>query len=362
MEQLLLRERIILDTRNISSHIKNKRILVTGAAGSIGRELVKHILSYGPASLCLVDRSEQDMFILTNELGKYKHIQFELIDITNKEALERLLAQIKPQIIFHTAAYKHVPLLECQPHAAVENNTFATQTLADLSVVYGVEKFIFISTDKAVNPESVMGITKRLSELYLLRLNEEQSATWFIMTRFGNVLGSAGSVYSTFKEQIRNGGPVTVTHPEVSRYLITCYEASQLVLEAASAGRGGEIFLLDMGKPVPILDLAKRMITLYASGKNIEIKFTGLRKGEKLHEELVYEDEVIFTTDQANVQIARQKSVLQFNIREKLTILRNTMKDKNKDQLLLILKNILTDDSGKSNAATEVTSGISTIH
>jgi len=362
MEQLLLRERTTLDTRNIGRYIKDKRILVTGAAGSIGGELVKHILGYEPAMLCLADRSEQGMFNLSNEMGKYKHIQYELIDITNKEALERLLAQIKPQIIFHTAAYKHVPLLECQPHAAVENNTFATQILADLSIVYGVEKFIFISTDKAVNPENVMGITKRLSELYLLHLNDEQFTTRFIITRFGNVLGSAGSVYSTFEEQIRNDGPVTVTHPEVTRYLITCNEASQLVLEAASTGRGGEIFLLDMGEPVPILDLAKKMITLYTPGKTIEIEFTGLRKGEKLHEELVYEYEVVFTTDQPKVHIARQKSVLQFNIREKLITLKNTLKAKNKDQLSLILKNILSENPGKLHAAAEITSEISTIH
>ncbi|TDE10041.1 SDR family NAD(P)-dependent oxidoreductase [Dyadobacter psychrotolerans] len=362
MERLLIRERIILDTKNISKHIKDKRILVTGAAGSIGRELVRHILSYDPASLCLVDQSELGMFNLMSELGKQDHIQYELMDITNKETLERLISQIKPQIIFHTAAYKHVPLLESQPHAAVENNTFATHALADLSVVYGVEQFIFISTDKAVNPENVMGITKRLSELYLQRINEEQSVTRFIITRFGNVMGSTGSVCFTFVEQILDGGPVTVTHPQVSRYLITRYEASQLVLEAAAVGLGGEIFLFDMGKRVSILDLANRMIKRYAMGKNIEIKFTGLREGEKLHEELVYKDEEVFTTSQPKLRIAKQKPGLQFNIRDKIGALKNAMKDKNKDQLLLILKNLLKDDNEKAEIVTDVISSVSTTH
>jgi FlaA1/EpsC-like NDP-sugar epimerase len=341
MEQLLLRESIILDTKNISQYISNKRILVTGAAGSIGRELVRQLLRYHPAKLCLVDQSELGMHNLISEFGKQDAIRYELMDITKRDWLQTVLSQVKPQLVFHTAAYKHVPLLESQPRPAIENNILGTQLLADLCISYQIEKFIFISTDKAVNPINVLGITKRLSELYLRQLNEEQSVTRFISTRFGNVLGSAGSVYFTFREQIRRGGPVTVTHPDVSRYLITRQEASQLVLEAAAAGEGGEVFLFDMGDPVSILDLAKRVINCYAGGKHIGIAFTGLREGEKLHEELTYEQEDIYLTNQSKLRIARQRPNVRFNAREQITMLRNAVLHNNQEQLLLILKNIL---------------------
>lgn len=311
IEDLLERKPIELDTKAIKNQIKKNTIFITGAAGSIGGEIAYQVAAYKPYELVLIDQAETPMFDLGNKLKKeFPQIKMKCIlaDIRNFTRMEEIFEQYQPQIVYHAAAYKHVPLMELNPVEAVATNVFGTKNLADLSIKYMVDKFVMISTDKAVNPSNVMGASKRIAEIYVQGLNAQSHLhhTRFITTRFGNVLGSNGSVVPIFKNQIAQGGPITVTHPEIIRYFMTIREACQLVLEAGTMGRGGEIFIFDMGQPVKIVDLAMKMIRL--SGlepfKDIDIKFSGLRPGEKLYEELLNDSATTHPTYNEKIMIA----------------------------------------------------------
>ncbi|HBS86137.1 MAG: polysaccharide biosynthesis protein [Bacteroidetes bacterium GWF2_38_335] len=308
IEDLLGREPIHLSEENIRKKILNKTILVTGAAGSIGSEIVRQITNYKPKKLILFDQAESPLYEIEMELSEiHKFNEFEVIigDVTNQNALEKVFAENNIEMVFHAAAYKHVPMMEKFPGEAVRTNVMGTKIIADLSVKYKVKRFVMISTDKAVNPTSVMGASKRIAEIYCQSLNSSEG-TKFITTRFGNVLGSNGSVIPRFKKQIEEGGPLTITHPEITRYFMTIPEACQLVLEASTIGQGGEIFIFDMGQSVKILDLAKNMVKLsgLTLGKDIHITFTGLRPGEKLYEELLNDRENTIPTPHEKIMIA----------------------------------------------------------
>jgi FlaA1/EpsC-like NDP-sugar epimerase len=309
IEDLLSRDPIVLDENAISTQLEGMTVLVTGAAGSIGSEIVRQIKNYSVKRIILLDQAETPMYNLEMELMescRNKRCEIIIGDITSKERMEKIFTDFRPDIVYHAAAYKHVPMMESNPLEAIRNNVFGTRNLADLANKYGVLKFVFISTDKAVNPTNVMGASKRIAEMYIQALNK-QSDTSFITTRFGNVLGSNGSVIPLFKRQIESGGPVTVTHPEVTRFFMTIPEACQLVLEASSIGRGGEIFVFDMGKPVKVADLAKNMIRLagFEPEVDIQIKYVGLRPGEKLYEELLHQSEDDIPTHHPKIMIAR---------------------------------------------------------
>ncbi|MGM9737732.1 MAG: polysaccharide biosynthesis protein [Candidatus Cryptobacteroides sp.] len=313
IDDLLPREKIEVDMDAIGALLKGRRILITGAAGSIGSEMVRQVAVYHPAEMILIDQAETPMhdirMMMANE---FPDISTKTIvtSITNKEHMERLFSGHRPEYVFHAAAYKHVPMMEDNPAIAVQNNIYGTRVIADLAVKYGTRKFVMISTDKAVNPTNVMGCSKRICEIYCQSLNQAiqegkvKGVTQFVTTRFGNVLGSNGSVIPIFKEQIRNGGPVTVTHPDIIRYFMLIPEACKLVLEAGTMGKGGEIFVFDMGNPVKIVDLAKRMIAL-SGAKNVEIKFTGLRDGEKLYEEVLNDKEGTIPTSNPKIMVAK---------------------------------------------------------
>jgi FlaA1/EpsC-like NDP-sugar epimerase len=309
IEDLLGREPIEIETSKIARQVNNKTILITGAAGSIGSELVRQLFKYNPKKLVLLDIAESPLYELDNELKTdVNKIPYEIVigDVRNKARMKRVFDYFKPELVFHAAAYKHVPLMEDNPAESVLTNVFGTKITADLALEYGVEKFVLISTDKAVNPTNVMGATKRMAELYVQTLNQENK-TKYIVTRFGNVLGSNGSVIPLFKKQIERGGPITVTHPEITRYFMTIPEACQLVLQAATNGQGGEVFVFDMGESVKIVDLAKKMIKLSGLelGKDIQIVFTGLRPGEKLYEELLADKENTLPTPHKKIMIAK---------------------------------------------------------
>ena len=309
IEDLLGRKPIVLDEAKISGELKGKVILVTGAAGSIGSGMVLQIAKYEPSVLILLDQAESPLYDLQNELlYKFPNFKFEVVvgDIRNFERMNRVFDYFKPQYVFHAAAYKHVPLMENNPSEAIFTNVRGTKNLVDLSVQYNVEKFVMISTDKAVNPTNVMGASKRIAEIYAQAANEN-SVTKFITTRFGNVLGSNGSVIPLFQRQIEQGGPITLTDERITRFFMTIPEACQLVLEAGAMGDGGEIFVFDMGESVKIIDLAKKMIKLSGLeiGKDIEIKITGLRPGEKLYEELLAAEENTLPTHHPQILKAR---------------------------------------------------------
>lgn len=308
LEDLLGRDPVDLNSDKIRAMLEGKRIVVTGAGGSIGRELVWQILSYAPARLICVDHSEGAVFELQQMLReshqKLEPVETRVLDIGGREAAARLFRETVPDVVFHAAAHKHVSLMESQPAQAVKNNFFATTRLVQAAGEASVERFILVSTDKAINPTSVMGATKRLAELALLRQQAAPgNTTKFMAVRFGNVLGSSGSVIPIFRRQIAAGGPVTVTHPEVNRFFMTADEAVGLVLQSGTLGRGGEIFVLDMGDPVKILDVAKQMIALsgYREGEDIEIRFTGLKPGEKLFEEVRHLSERLYPTEHPRV-------------------------------------------------------------
>ena len=313
IEDLLPREKIEVDMNAIGKLLTGKRILITGAAGSIGSEMVRQVAKFDPSEMTLIDQAETPMhnirMMMAHDFG---HISNRTIvtSITNKEHMERIFAAYKPEYVFHAAAYKHVPMMEDDPAIAVQNNIYGTRVIADLAVKYGTKKFVMISTDKAVNPTNVMGCSKRICEIYCQSLNQAiaegkvQGITQFVTTRFGNVLGSNGSVIPIFKEQIRAGGPVTVTHPDIIRYFMLIPEACKLVLEAGTMGKGGEIFVFDMGQPVKIVDLAKRMISL-SGARNVEIEFTGLRDGEKLYEEVLNDKEGTLPTVNPKIMVAK---------------------------------------------------------
>jgi FlaA1/EpsC-like NDP-sugar epimerase len=311
IEDLLGRKPIVLDRKKVDDAIKNRVILVTGAAGSIGSGLVRQLLNHRPDKIVLLDQAESPVYDFQQELlgiPKTCGIEFVIVDITDFSRMDQLFNTFKPNIVFHAAAYKHVPLMEENPLEAVKNNVLGTKNLVDLSDKYSVEKFVMISTDKAVNPTNVMGASKRIAEIYAQKINEN-SNTQFVTTRFGNVLGSNGSVIPLFKKQIEAGGPITVTHPDVTRFFMTIPEACLLVLEAGAMGNGGEIFVFDMGESVKIIDLAEKMIKL--SGlevdRDILIQITGLRPGEKLYEELLANEENTLPT--YHPQILRAKSI-----------------------------------------------------
>ena len=311
IEDLLQREPIEVDIHKIASHLEGKRVMITGAAGSIGSEIMRQVASFNPYKLILIDQAETPLHDIRLELqDRWRDIDAETIvaDISNQTRIEAIFREFKPQYIFHAAAYKHVPMMEDNVSESIQANVAGTRILADLAVKYAAEKFVMISTDKAVNPTNVMGCSKRICEIYVQSLAKKlqkdgNNTVQFITTRFGNVLGSNGSVIPRFRDQIQRGGPVTMTHPEIIRYFMTIPEACRLVLEAGSMGNGGEIYIFDMGKPVKIVDLAKRMISL--SGRtDVKIEFTGLRHGEKLYEELLNIKELTKPTYHEKIMIA----------------------------------------------------------
>lgn len=309
IEDLLGRDPIQIDLDKIKSILSSKSILVTGAAGSIGSELVRQIVKFAPSKLILLDQAESPLYDLEMELADYSKNQlaeFVIGDIRNLQRLENVFRTFTPDLVFHAAAYKHVPLMEDNPSEALLTNVVGTKNVADLAVKYKVKEFVMVSTDKAVNPTNVMGASKRIAEMYIQSLNA-LSETKFITTRFGNVLGSNGSVIPRFKKQIEKGGPITITHPEITRYFMTIPEACQLVLEASATGKGGEIFIFDMGNSVKIVDLAHKMIRLsgLTLDKDIQIVYTGLRPGEKLFEELLNVKENTLKTHHSQLLIAK---------------------------------------------------------
>lgn len=320
IEDLLPRDKIEVDMDAIETMLKGKRILITGAAGSIGSEMARQVAKFSPSELILIDQAETPMHDVRLYMAKnHKDLKCETIvtSICKQERMEKIFAEHKPEYVFHAAAYKHVPMMEDNPAEAVQNNVYGTRVIADLAVKYGTKKFVMISTDKAVNPTNVMGCSKRICEVYCQALNahlrnkekenpsgQEGVGCQFVTTRFGNVLGSNGSVIPIFKEQIKNGGPVMVTHPEIIRYFMLIPEACRLVLEAGTMGKGGEIFVFDMGEPVKIMDLAKRMIKL-SGAKDVKIEFSGLRDGEKLFEELLATKENTKPTVHPKIMVAQ---------------------------------------------------------
>ena len=312
VEDLLPREKIEVDMKRVGEMLTGKRILITGAAGSIGGEMVRQIASYNPSEMVLVDQAETPMHDLRIFLAKeYPEVKSHTIvtNICNQIRMEELFKECRPEYVFHAAAYKHVPMMEDNPSESVQNNIYGTRVVADLAVKYGADKFVMISTDKAVNPTNVMGCSKRICEIYVQSLDKAikdgkvKGNTQFITTRFGNVLGSNGSVIPIFREQIKAGGPVTVTHPDIIRYFMSIPEACKLVLEAGTMGNGGEIYIFDMGEPVRIADMAKRMIKL-SGAKNVKIVYSGLRYGEKLYEELLSDMEKTKPTHHPKIRIA----------------------------------------------------------
>jgi len=309
LNDLLGREAICLDEEQVGSYLRGKRVLITGAGGSIGSELCRQVVKFKPKALILFDNAETPLFRIEQELEKKKlHLKIVPVigDVRNRSRVDVIFAEHRPEVVFHAAAYKHVPMMERNPAEAVNCNVSGTRIVADAADRYGISKFVMISTDKAVRPTNVMGASKRVAELYVQALNPH-SKTAFVTTRFGNVLGSNGSVIPTFKEQIAEGGPVTVTHPDVTRFFMTIPEATQLVLQAGSMGQGGEIYLFDMGQPVKIRFLAEEMIRLsgYRPHEDIVISYTGLRPGEKLYEELLLDDEGVLPTSHQKICIAQ---------------------------------------------------------
>jgi FlaA1/EpsC-like NDP-sugar epimerase len=353
IEDLLGREAIHLDNPNLFKELEEKVIMVTGAAGSIGSELARQIVHYKPRKVILIDQSETGIYELQHELKwaePISEIHYHIGDITNEERMRNLLYMYHPQVIYHAAAYKHVPLMEGNPCEAVNCNVYGTKLMADLAVSFKVEKFVLISTDKAVNPTNVMGASKRIAEMYVQSLHDHinengYNNTKFITTRFGNVLGSNGSVIPLFKEQIEKGGPVTVTHPDVMRYFMTISEAVQLVIDAGAMGSGGEIFIFDMGKSVKIIDLARKMIKLSGLEPDIDIqiKLIGLREGEKLYEELLNDKENTMPTYHKKILIANVRKVVYESITMQVGTLLSLLAQKDENKLVEQMKRMVPE-------------------
>lgn len=356
IEDLLQRNPIEIDIHKVASHLEGKRVMITGAAGSIGSEIMRQVASFNPYKLILVDQAETPLHDIRLELqDRWRDIDAETIiaDISNATRMEDIFREFKPQYIFHAAAYKHVPMMEDNVSESIQVNVFGTRTVADLAVKYGAEKFVMISTDKAVNPTNVMGCSKRICEIYVQSLakklqKEGGHATQFITTRFGNVLGSNGSVIPRFRDQIQRGGPVTVTHPEIIRYFMTIPEACRLVLEAGSMGNGGEIYIFDMGKPVKIVDLAKRMISL--SGRtDVKIEFTGLRHGEKLYEELLNVKELTKPTYHEKIMIATVREYDYDEVKERIQNLIDVSYTYDQMKIVAAMKDIVPEFVSKNS-------------
>ena len=350
IEDLLPRDPIHINMMEIASNIEGKRVMVTGAAGSIGSEIVRQVAKFNPYSVILIDQAETPLHNMRLELQeKWRELRAEIIvaNVSNASRMERIFSRTRPQFIFHAAAYKHVPMMEGNVSEAIQTNVLGTKIMADLAVKYNARKFVMVSTDKAVNPSNVMGCSKRISEIYVQSLAKSidsigGSKTQFITTRFGNVLGSNGSVIPLFREQIKHGGPVTVTHPEIIRYFMTIPEACQLVLEAGAMGKGGEIYIFDMGKPVKILDLAKRMIRL-SGMKNIKVEFTGLRHGEKLYEELLSKAEHTKPTHHEKIMIANVREYEYEHVSKMVDMLIRTSYDYDEMRTVKKMKEIVPE-------------------
>lgn len=351
IQDLLNRDEIVLDNFKISSRVSKKVILVTGAAGSIGSEIVRQIIHFSPARIIALDQAETPLHQLTLELNQTNiEIVPVIIDVRNKEQLETIFEHYKPEFVFHAAAYKHVPLMEKNPSQAVFTNVLGSKNLADLAVKYKVERFVFISTDKAVNPSNVMGASKRIAEKYVQSLSiyldqMGESSTKFITTRFGNVLGSNGSVVPLFAKQINEGGPLTITHPDIIRYFMTIPEACQLVLEAGAMGNGSEIFIFDMGEPVRIIDLARKMIKLagFIPDEDIKIKVVGLRPGEKLFEELLTDASTTLPTHHQKIMIAKDHTENYISLNEEVLELIDLATENKLDALVIKMKQIVPE-------------------
>jgi FlaA1/EpsC-like NDP-sugar epimerase len=340
LEDLLGRDPIMLNLERIGKGLKGKTILVTGAAGSIGSEIVRQLTRFNVKNLIIIDQAETPIFQLENEIkakNKPFTVHMILADVTNPYKMEQIFQEFHPEIVFHAAAYKHVPLLENNPHEAIRVNVGSTINITRLSVRYGVKKFVMISSDKAVNPANIMGASKRVCEMIVqMKAQQTGNKTQFVITRFGNVLGSNGSVIPIFRKQIEEGGPITVTHPEVTRYFMTIPEACQLVLEAGFMGKGGEIFVFDMGNPMKIIDLANQMIRLsgLVPEKDIKIVFTGLRPGEKLYEELLTNKENTLPTHHPKIKIAQIESFKNKEILTRINFLLNNLYNLSKKEII----------------------------
>jgi FlaA1/EpsC-like NDP-sugar epimerase len=356
INDLLGRDVVHLDLDMIEKFLKNKVILVTGAGGSIGSEMARQVCNFEPKLLLLVEQAENPLFFIERELRKtFPDVAMKALvrNITDKNLLEQVFEEFKPQVVIHAAAHKHVPLMETNPGDAIKNNIIGTKIVAELAGAFKTDDFVMISTDKAVNPTSIMGSTKRIAEMYIQDLNRT-SDTHFITVRFGNVLGSNGSVVPIFKNQIAMGGPVTVTHPEMQRYFMTIPEASQLVLQAATLGKGGEVFVLDMGEPVKIVELARELITLsgFRPGEDIEIVFTGTRPGEKLFEELSIEGEDMLPTKHPKIatwkNIPADRQTLYAGIEKLLSV----AKTQDHQKIVTLIKELVPEYLGNINNST----------
>jgi FlaA1/EpsC-like NDP-sugar epimerase len=347
IEDLLEREIIKIDEARVKSSLSGKTVLITGAAGSIGSEIARNVLANHPQKVILFDTAETPLFFLELELTENFRNQDFIVkvgDIRSEANLLTVFEEFHPQVVYHAAAYKHVPMMERNPLEAIRTNILGTKLLADISLRFGVEQFIMISTDKAVNPTNIMGATKRSAEIYIQALHG-RSKTKFITTRFGNVLGSNGSVVSLFKNQINNGGPITITHPDVTRYFMTIPEACSLVLEAGSMGNGGEIYIFDMGKSVKIIELAKKMIRLSGLelGRDIQIVFTGLRPGEKLFEELLNNEEFILPTHHPKIMIGKVNTYDYEYVKQKIGEMEAETLRNNKTEAVRIIKQLIPE-------------------
>lgn len=355
IEDVLGRDEISVDINTISQEISNKTVLVTGAAGSIGSELARQLSKFSPRRLIILDQAESHLYDIELELReKFPSTSLKVIlaDITSKNRLNDVFIEFKPDLIFHAAAYKHVPMMELNPAEAIAVNVQGTKNLADIAIKHGVEKFVMVSTDKAVNPTNVMGASKRIAEMYCQSLNGSANCnTRFITTRFGNVLGSNGSVIPRFRKQIAEGGPVTVTHPEITRYFMTIPEAVKLVLDAGAMGKGGEIFLFDMGKAIKIADLAKKMIRLsgLTLGKDIQLIFTGLRPGEKLYEELLADQENTIPTHNPKIMIAKIRSYEFEAINFQINQLIDCIATCDKEHVVTLMKQLVPEFKSKNS-------------
>ncbi|MHC2990338.1 polysaccharide biosynthesis protein [Pontibacter sp. HJ8] len=374
IEDLLQRAPIVIENDKISADLSGKRILITGGAGSIGSEIVRQVLSYNPESVIICDQAESPLHELQLEMEEqYPDANMKLCigDIQNFNRMYALFKEHNPQVVYHAAAYKHVPMMESNPSEAILTNVMGTKNLADLSLTFDVEKFVMISTDKAVNPTNVMGASKRIAEIYIQSLNnisnesqlrersqgESLKQTRFITTRFGNVLGSNGSVIPRFRAQIEKGGPITVTHPDITRYFMTIPEAVQLVLEAGTMGTGGEIFIFDMGQPVKIVDLAKKMIKLAGLTQNdIGIVFSGLRPGEKLYEELLNQEELTIPTHHDKIKISKVRQYTYNKVVANINELLTLNKDGDETDVVKKMKHIVPEFKSKNSRFEELDS------